>query len=146
MTKEIEGKKQRLEFLKEEFDKEYKKRGNRAMISVAMVVLLIIGGFFLSREMTMSLFAQRVIFISSVLSGISGAIYMDHLSFKKLSYIESRISILKKDVEKIEKEEESTKEQVKKQNNKLNKKSKIINYVDDSIDIKNVDKSKKKNK
>jgi outer membrane murein-binding lipoprotein Lpp len=96
--------------------------------------------------MTMSLFAQRVIFISSVLSGISGAIYMDHLSFKKLSYIESRISILKKDVEKIEKEEESTKEQVKKQNNKLNKKSKIINYVDDSIDIKNVDKSKKKNK
>ena len=41
MTKEIEGKKQRLEFLKEEFDKEYKKRGNRAMISVAMVVLLI---------------------------------------------------------------------------------------------------------
>lgn len=145
MTKEIEGKKQRLEFLKEEFDKEYKKRGNRAMISVAMVVLLIIGGFFLSREITSSLFAQRVIFISSVLSGISGAIYMDHLSFKKLSYIESRISILKKDVEKIEKEE-SAKEQVKKQNNKLNKKSKIINYVDDSIDIKNVDKSKKKNK
>jgi len=146
MTKEIEGKKQRLEFLKEEFDKEYKKRGNRAMISTAMVVLLIIGGFFLSVEITSSLFAQRVILISSVLSGIAGAVYMDHLSFKKISYIENRISILKKDVEKLENEEESAKEQVKKKNNKLDKKTKIINYVDDTIDIKNVDKSKKKNK
>lgn len=145
---ELEGKKKRLELLQKEFEKEYKKRGNRATVSVLVTILLLIAGFLIGDKITTSLFVQRLIIIIPVLSGIVSSICLDRLSYKRIIFLENKINKITCDVEKIEKEElEKSKVQERRIARKLTKnKRKKINYVDDTLEMKIINKSKKKNK